>query len=295
MMYRRMMPMGEFGPARVMPLGVPFGFDLFEAAETTDLQVKIDGFEWSGSFPVGRQEADTLSIILKASPPKSGSSPVLPNSSVAIDVSMTTATGQFDRTSIVYFTPQIIVENRLSEAVVVWQRATAATDFKGANRPTVWLERGSAMPFYPEGDRWHCRLSVNVASEDMAGTCAAFQPVKESNDPVLLSCSDARVVMTETEQLEGSSARLVIFCEPRGVMPHTLRNHTPFSLGFFQKDSPGNLILTVPPGSAFDMVLPPLPSPSPPPFSSSHGLFLAPEWTKAGARRSGPTPSSPRC
>jgi hypothetical protein len=253
MQYRRMLPVGDWGSARVMPLGVPFGFDLFESAETTDLQVKLDGFEWSSTFPIGRQEAESLSIQLKMSPAKAGTNPVLPNSRVTIDVTMSTATGKFDRTSIVSFTPQIIVENRLPEAVVVWQRATQATEFKDAKRPTVWLEPGKAMPFYPEGDRRHCRLSVNVASEDTSSQCAAFAPVKQSQDRVLLSCSDGRVVMTHTEHLE-SGACLVIFDEPRGVMPHTLRNHTEFSLGFLQKDSPRQLLLNVPPGGAFDMV-----------------------------------------
>ncbi len=171
---------------------------------------------------------------MRASTSPSGKSLIMiPNQQATIGVSMCTATGRFDRTSIVYFSPQIIIENCLPEAVVVWQRATRDTEL-GNKRPTVWLEPGQVLPFYPEGDRRVCRLSVNVAAEDTLPQCAAFAPVKKIHEPVLLACSDGKVVLTETKPLEHGGACIVRFREPTGVLPHKLCNHTSFLLGFMQ-------------------------------------------------------------
>lgn len=52
--FRSAVALGELSQPRVMPLGIPFGFNFDQ--DTLDLSVKLDGFEWSNTFSIGQQE-----------------------------------------------------------------------------------------------------------------------------------------------------------------------------------------------------------------------------------------------
>ena len=178
----------------------------------------------------------------------------VPNEAVLLDVSTSTACAPFDRTTVVAFAPQLIVENFLEEAVVIWQRGTSGPH-------TKWLEPSQACAFYPEGDIAKCRMSVNLASldsDELRDARAVFSPMQCSNEPVLLECSDRMVILAETVPvLVGNvSTYMLRLREPSEVVPHKIVNLTHYSLGFKQLNSKKALVTQVRPWQSIKMVWP---------------------------------------
>jgi len=72
--------------------------------------------------------------------------------------------------------------------------------FDANRRPTCWIERGQAHPFFPEGDRRKVRLSANAAAEDMDRTCAAFAPIKRAQETLSPTPSALQGCLDHKEQ-----------------------------------------------------------------------------------------------
>jgi len=239
--------------SRILPIGSGIGYDV---AAGHDLEMRVKGFQWSAPFSVDRNAGDINTFKLSAMEGQQAETAAVPNQEVSIDVSSSTASAKFDRTIIITFAPEIVMENHFGEPLVIWQRATNATSYERNQRPTLWLEPGQALPFYPEGDRNRCRLSVNLAAEDISGQCAAFAAVSDT-EPILLKTSDGRVLVAHTQRLSANTATIVVrFQQVTCTIPHKITNHTGLMLAFKQKDSRKNLLLRVHPYETISMVWP---------------------------------------
>ena len=95
--------------------------------------------------------------------------PAVPNHELWVDVSSSTAAAKFDRTIVITFAPEIIIENHSVEPLVIWQRTPTGS----GTGPTLWLDPGQALPLFPEGSG-ACNLSVNMAAEDVRAQCAVI-------------------------------------------------------------------------------------------------------------------------
>jgi hypothetical protein len=161
------------------------------------------------------------------------------------------------------------------------------------------------------------RLSANAAADDIDRACAAFAPVKRSQEPVLLLFSGGQVALTDTPPPSprtkstrrvphpvlighaaslsqvaltdtqpagpaGMGAVLVTFRAPDArALPHRLANHSPLRLGFQQLDARAGMVLSVCPGEARAPPLRRRPTRARPAHKGPRGLCRA----EAGARR----------
>ena len=237
---------------RSLPVGSAIGYDI---ASGWLNQVRVKGFQWSIPFSIEYLGANTI-FQLSALEDQQSETAGVPNQHVSIDVSSSTGAGKFDRTIVITFAPEIIMQNHFREPLVIWQRSTNSASYERNARPTIWLEPGQSLPFYIEGDRNKCRLSVNLAAEDVSGQCAAFAPISTS-EPILLKTSDGRVLLAQMQRLSANTGTILVrFQEPAGIIPHKICNDTNLNIAVKQKDSRKNLLLRVRPHETIIMVWP---------------------------------------
>ena len=256
MMVRNVHPFETAATPRSLPLGSAIGYDVAGGA---DCEIRVKGFQWSAPISIERNAGESATFELAAASGPTKETSAVPNQRVSIEVSSSTAAGKFDRTIIITFAAGIMMENHSSEPLVIWQRATEAMSLERSQRPTLWLEPGQTLPFFPEAtaERSKCRLSVNVASEDISGQCAAFAVVGDA-EPLLLRMSDGRVLVAQTQRLSANTGTFVVRLQDPSscIIPHKVTNHTSLALGFKQKDSRKNLLLRVGPYETIKMVWP---------------------------------------
>ncbi|EKX52249.1 hypothetical protein GUITHDRAFT_102151 [Guillardia theta CCMP2712] len=248
--------MSEKLSTKCLTVGSPVGFDF--ASGGNELEMMMEGFSWTQGFSIDKQTADGLQ--LKLTPDSKGKERTqqdTPLRELYLNVSTSTASGKFDRTIVISFEPEIVFRNHLADPLVVWQRASPSVRFvNDARRPTLWLEPGQSAPFYPEGGRAKCRLSVNLAAEDLSSNCAIFAPVRNSLGPILLRCSDGRVIAVEVSSSSSSGPVYIHITEPSERAPHRITNHSSFDLAFQQVDASRKLVLRVKPFETVDMIWP---------------------------------------
>ena len=247
----------EIASSLTMPIGKTIGYDVVAGH---DLEVRALGFQWSAPFGVDRESVEGTALKFTATDVQQGrgrlETRATSSHQVIINVSSSTAAGKFDRTVIVTFAPEVMVENCLAEPVVIWQRTTDDVPYDRSQRPTLWLDPGHALPFFPEGGRARCQLSVNTASEDIRGQCVAFAP--ESADRLLLKTSDDKIFLASTHRHSAKTGTLVVRFDEMNPssIPHKIRNHSGLALAFRQKDSDTSVLVRVRPHETVNVVWP---------------------------------------
>jgi len=242
----------EESPCRDLPLGSAVGWDGGEQVE-----LRVAGYAPSFPFPVMDQSEHSATVALTASD-LAGYGTVGGEHAVGsagtrelyLEVSTSAGVGRFDRTIVITIAPVILIENCLpDEEILVWQRATRALPALNEEMgPRVTLASGRSRPFYPEGIRKYCRLSINLKVDGVHKSCACFSPEVwwgtdvqgggvggggANSEPIILRLSSGRLVMVSSEMNHTNTVILKVR-DTLGAAPHSIFNRSYFSLDFRQ-------------------------------------------------------------